>query len=353
MLKLLPTVNNSLQSRAGGYSILPVRIITCALGFLIHFSFIFLFDYWGVPLLSDFNIFSSLMWAWAFVEVLRGYTYRSIYIGSIEILLHAGFTMSVLGQDSGFDLYLIPMAAWLAFNPTINHKFALTAGSLSIILWSFGHVYWAHVEGNIVSADTLNMMLRVNAGFAGIVFIVGIISARILVVKHSEKLSEQADRDELTGLYNRHHLTEYIKRYEHKDQPDRRAYALIITDIDYFKLINDKYGHHVGDKVLEAFSRRLQENVRKGDLVCRWGGEEFIIILPKCSLEKATAKAELIRREIAGRIMVDNQSKPIYITASFGVALSAPEEYFHDLVSRTDKLLYQAKESGRNCVVAQ
>jgi diguanylate cyclase (GGDEF)-like protein len=353
MLKFMPMIINSLQSRMGGYNILPVRVITCALGLLIHVSFIFLFDYWGVPSLSDLNILSSLLWAWALVEVLRGFTYRSSYIGSFEILLHAGFAMSVLGLDSGFDLYLLPLATWLAFNPNINHKFALIAGSFGIIFWIFGRVYWSHIEDVPVSAETLNVMLRVNAGFTGIVFIFGMISARILVDKHSKKLSEKAGRDELTGLYNRHHLSEYIRRHEQKDLPDRRAYALILTDIDYFKVINDKHGHAVGDRVLEAFSRCLEENVRKDDLVCRWGGEEFMIILPKCSLKKAIKKADVIRRKVAGRIMVDHQVQPIYITASFGVALNISGEYFHDLVSRADKLLYQAKESGRNCVVAQ
>ncbi|WP_316367070.1 GGDEF domain-containing protein [Candidatus Thiodiazotropha sp. CDECU1] len=353
MLRLPQLIKNSLRSRFRVSDTFPVSLVICLIGFLAHFSFIFLFDYWGVPSLSYFNVFSSLLWAWAIAEILRGYTYRSVYLGTIEILLHAVFAMSILGQDSGFDLYLWPLAAWLAYNPNINHKFALVAGSASIILWVFGRVYWSHVEDVPVSVETLAMMLRVNAVIAGIAFIFGIVSARILVERHSKQLTELARRDELTGLYNRHYLTEYISRHEQQDQPNRRAYALIMTDVDHFKAINDQYGHEIGDIVLQAFALHLQKSVRKEDLVCRWGGEEFIIILPKCSLEEATSKAESIRREIADKSTVDGRVQPIYITASFGVTLNATGEYFSDLISRADKLLYQAKESGRNRVIAK
>jgi diguanylate cyclase (GGDEF)-like protein len=353
MERFVQTFNSSLQARLGHYNTSPVSMTICLIGFFTHFSFIFLFDHWGVPSLSYFNIFSSLLWVWAVVEVLRGYVYRSLYIGSIEVLLHAVFAMSILGHESGFDLYLWPLAAWLGYNPNIIRRFAFIAGPASIILWVVGRIYWSHAANINVSAETLDIMLRINAVIAGVAFVLSIISARILVDKHRNLLAEQARRDELTGLYNRHYLTEYINRYEQEDLPERRAYALIITDIDHFKTINDQFGHEGGDEVLEAFSRCLQKNVRKDDLICRWGGEEFIIILPKCSLEEATAKAESIRKEIADGINIGSKAKRIVITSSFGVTLSTSGEYFKDLVSRADKLLYQAKASGRNCVVAE
>jgi diguanylate cyclase (GGDEF)-like protein len=353
MLKFLQLFKNSFQSQTRVFDTFSVSLAICLIGFLAHFSFIFLFDYWGVPLLSYFNIFSTLLWAWALFEILRGFTYRSIYIGTIEVLLHATFAMSVLGQGSGFDLYLWPLAAWLAYNPNIKHKFALIAGTASISLWGFGRIYWSHATDTPISVNTLNMMLSVNATIASIAFIFCIVGARFLVERQNKQLLEQADRDELTGLYNRHHLVDFINRYDQGGLPERRSYALIMADIDHFKKINDQYGHEVGDKVLEAFSECLEKNVRKGDLVCRWGGEEFIIILPKCTLEEATLKADYIRRKIADMVAVDSQVQPIHITASFGVVLSITGESYHDLISRADKLLYQAKEAGRNHVAAQ
>jgi diguanylate cyclase (GGDEF)-like protein len=328
-------------------------VAVCLLGLLTHFSFIFLFDYWGVPSLSYFNIVSSLLWAWALIEVLRGFAYRSVYIGSMEILLHAVIAMSVLGLNSGFDLYLWPLAAWLAYHPEIKHRFALIAGSGSIILWVLGHLYWSDAPDPSLPSDTLEMMLRVNATIAGLAFIFVIISARVIVARHSRLLTAQADRDALTGLYNRHYLTGFINKFEQDNLPDRRAYALIMTDIDRFKAVNDQYGHEMGDKVIQTFSACLQNSVRKEDLVCRWGGEEFIIILPKCDLEKAISKAEAMRRAIAEEIIGNEQDQSVSVTSSFGVTLHTDGECFSDLVARADKLLYQAKKSGRNRVVAQ
>ncbi len=353
MAKLLREIIKSLRSRTRVYDTFPVSLAICILGFLSHFSFIFLFDYWGIPSLSYFNIFSSLLWAWAIIEVLRGFAYRSVYIGSSEILLHAVFAMAILGQDSGFGLYLWPLAAWLAYHPEIKHRFALIAGSVSIILWVLGRIYWGHASDVTLSADTLAMMQRTNTTIAGLAFVFAIVSARMVVEKQSKLLTEQAGRDELTGLYNRHYLTGFINEHERADLTDRRAYAMIITDIDHFKAINDQYGHEIGDNVLKTFSLCLQNSVRKRDLVCRWGGEEFIIILPKCTLEKATTKAEEIRRAVADEIIDDELAQPISITASFGVTVSATAECFTDLLSRADKLLYQAKKSGRNLVVAE
>jgi diguanylate cyclase (GGDEF)-like protein len=320
------------------------------IGFLTHFSFIFLFDYWGVKSLSYFNIFSVILWAWAIAEVWRGYYYRSVYIGSTEILLHAVYAMSVLGFDSGFDLYLWPLAAWLAYNPNVNHKFAVIIASASIILWIFGRAFLGHSVEVLVSAETLNMMLQVNATIAGVIFIFGIVSARVLVERQRKQLKEQAHRDELTGLYNRRYVTEFINLRDKNGQPDRRSYALIMIDIDYFKSINDRYGHEVGDEVLQAFSYNLENKCRKEDMVCRWGGEEFLIILPKCTLEQAIVKAEAIRRWLADEATLNIKSVPLTITASFGVGVKEPGEFFSELVSKVDKLLYRAKESGRNTV---
>lgn len=353
MSQPLKLIINSLQSRNRVYKTHPVSLVICSFGFLAHFSFIFLFDYWGVPSLSYLNIFSSLLWAWAILEVVRGDIYRAVYIGTFEILLHAVFAMSVLGQDSGFDLYLWPLAAWLAYNPNIKKKFALIAGTASIVFWVLGRIYWSHVTNVPISDEIISVMLRVNAILAGIVFIIGIVSVRIFVDRQSELLSERAVRDELTGLYNRRYLMEFINRFEDDEHLDRRAYALLMADIDRFKSINDQYGHEIGDKVLISFSNSLQENVRKEDMVCRWGGEEFIILLPKCTLAEASVKAEGIRRLVADKATADAQSQTICITASFGVTQSVTGERFADVLARVDRLLYEAKESGRNRVVSR
>ncbi|MCG7920661.1 MAG: GGDEF domain-containing protein [Candidatus Thiodiazotropha lotti] len=352
MPKFQQVIKRFLRVRSDVLNAYPISLSICLIGFLAHLSFIFLFDYWAIPSLSYFNIFSSLLWAWAIAEVVRGYVARSVYIGTAEVLLHAVIAMSILGLDSGFDLYLWPLAGWLAYNPNIKKMFALIAGSASIILWMWGRTYWGQAADVPIAAETLDMMLRLNTIIAGSAFIVGIIGARMHVDRQSEMLSAQADRDELTGLYNRRFVIEHISSYERGGRLDRRAYALIMTDIDLFKAVNDKFGHEIGDKALEVFSKALQRFFRKEDMVARWGGEEFIIVLPNCTLEEASAKAEAIRSAIADEPVARDRNQSVYLTASFGVTESLDGERFSDLLSRVDKLLYQAKESGRNCVVS-
>ncbi|MES9970481.1 MAG: GGDEF domain-containing protein [Candidatus Thiodiazotropha sp.] len=330
-----------------------ISFIVCIIGFFAHFSFIFLFHYWGVSTLSNFNILSSLLWAWALAELIRGHSSRALYIGSTEVLTHAIFATSVIGLGSGFDLYLLPLAARLAYHPDLKYRYALIAGPASMVLWVVGRVYWSQDADIPLATDTIEMIELVNITITGIAFVFVVIGARLVVTQQNRQLSQWAVRDELTGLYNRHFLTIYINKREEDGVSDRRAFALILSDLDHFKAINDKFGHRVGDKVLQNFSYCLQRNVRKEDFICRWGGEEFIVILPMCTLKKAIAKAEAIRKDIQQEIIVDGLSESCYISASFGVVLSTPEENFTDLVNRADKLLYQAKESGRNCVCAE
>jgi diguanylate cyclase (GGDEF)-like protein len=133
---------------------------------------------------------------------------------------------------------------------------------------------------------------------------------------------------------------------------DRRSVGVILLDIDHFKRINDTYGHFAGDAVLRETASRLRQNVRPYDLVGRYGGEEFLVVLPNCDLEQATQQAERMRERLsAEKMMVENSE--LSVTASFGVTVSDGSERSPDTFVRTaDEALYQAKAGGRNCVRA-
>jgi len=126
--------------------------------------------------------------------------------------------------------------------------------------------------------------------------------------------------------------------------------CLIVCDIDYFKSINDKFNHHIGDQALIAFAAQLQEHVRSDDLVCRYGGEEFVILCPDCDLQSAVARAEEIRKSLESRPQTMLNGK--CITASFGVSELRPNDSGTDFFVRADSALLKAKELGRNRVVA-
>ena len=168
---------------------------------------------------------------------------------------------------------------------------------------------------------------------------------RILENKNKE-YETMATTDSLTGLYNRYKFSElYLSAYKVMIQR-HNAMSIILLDIDFFKRINDTYGHNMGDQVLIQISHSLLKMLRNVDIICRWGGEEFIILLPTANLEQATGVAEKLRRSI-DVLEIDVIG---HISASFGVSEVVEGESMEEVIARADSALYLAKNSGRNCV---
>ncbi|MFZ0796206.1 MAG: sensor domain-containing diguanylate cyclase [Terriglobales bacterium] len=167
-----------------------------------------------------------------------------------------------------------------------------------------------------------------------------------------ESLRLQAVRDPLTGLYNRRYMQEFLDRELHAARRKRRPLAVMMLDLDHFKRYNDSLGHSVGDQALATIGEMLQRSVRAEDIACRYGGEEFALILPECSLRHATTRAEEIRKRLKGyRSHQDHQSTDL--TFSLGVAaFDETTDRFDLLLKFADDALYEAKRTGRDRVVA-
>jgi diguanylate cyclase (GGDEF)-like protein len=162
-------------------------------------------------------------------------------------------------------------------------------------------------------------------------------------------INELAIRDELTGSHNRRHL---IKLIEHEKERTARLgslFCLCLLDIDYFKRINDTYGHSAGDTVLREFAATVQRQIRESDSFGRYGGEEFLLMLPETSIDEARALAERVRKNIEGLAFTDLPG--LAVTVSLGIAEFRVEESISQTVARADEALYLAKSSGRNRVV--
>ena len=165
---------------------------------------------------------------------------------------------------------------------------------------------------------------------------------------------EMAVTDGLTGLHNRRYLDSHIQTLFDRAVARRRPLSVMITDIDRFKVVNDTYGHDVGDEVLREFASRLRRNVRGIDLACRFGGEEFVVVMPDTEGSIAEKVAERIRAEIASRPFPIAGGRSLDITVSVGVAaLQPPRDTVAELMKRSDVALYEAKSTGRNRVVAK
>lgn len=162
-----------------------------------------------------------------------------------------------------------------------------------------------------------------------------------------EQLKKQAETDKLTGLFNRHAGEYFLTEATLIAQNTERPFSVIMCDIDHFKRVNDSFGHSEGDRVLTRIANVLKEAVRSGDRCIRWGGEEFLIVLPGCPLLVATSLAKgmcLLVSEL-------ENEKVGQVTMSFGVAQWNANESVNEFVARVDRALYEAKHSGRNRVV--
>lgn len=168
-----------------------------------------------------------------------------------------------------------------------------------------------------------------------------------------ESLRLQAVRDPLTGLYNRRYMQEFLDRELLCARRKHRPIAVMMIDLDHFKRYNDNFGHSAGDGALVAVGEVLQRSVRAEDIACRYGGEEFALILPECSLLQATVRAEEIRKRVREcRAQREQQSKGV-LTVSIGVAaFDETTDSVNFLLKFADDALYEAKRAGRDRVVA-
>lgn len=177
--------------------------------------------------------------------------------------------------------------------------------------------------------------------------------ASIYLTRERQKLVAITEQDSLTGIRNRRALDAKLHLMS-KDSPDmnKSFYSVLMMDIDHFKKINDEYGHHTGDDVLRHFARIVEQNMRSDDFFARWGGEEFVLLLPKTDKDVALKIAERIRQAVHNTPAIMLDDSDVRITVSIGGS-TWPEHgtEYGDVIRLADKALYAAKNNGRNCVV--
>jgi two-component system, cell cycle response regulator len=164
---------------------------------------------------------------------------------------------------------------------------------------------------------------------------------------------EMAITDALTSLFNRRYMETHLATLVEQAAARGKPIAVLVLDIDYFKAINDGHGHDAGDDVLREFALRIRKSIRNIDLACRYGGEEFVIVMPETDMAVATMVAERLRRRIACEpFTIQNGARALDVTISIGIAaLDGPDDNAAAILKRADTALYRAKRDGRNRVV--
>lgn len=160
------------------------------------------------------------------------------------------------------------------------------------------------------------------------------------------KVVNYAFTDGLTGLYNRHYLNDFLEKFTSLRKEDSN-FTVVFIDIDKFKEVNDKFGHMTGDCVLKSLALKLKSLTRKKDILCRYGGEEFVIIYSDISKEDSLEKAEGIRESVQNMLFKCKQAN---ITVSVGLSFGSRDDDINRVMEESDQALYMAKNAGRNCV---
>ncbi len=217
------------------------------------------------------------------------------------------------------------------------------------------HAYVIMITSNSATSDIVTALEAGADDFVAKPFNAEVLRVRVRagqrIVDLQLELHRKASHDDLTGMFNRRMVVEMLAREHARVVREKGVLSLGILDIDYFKRVNDSFGHHAGDAVLQEVARRIKASVRKIDIAGRYGGEEFLFVLPGCDARTTGAIAERVRLMISATPMMA-AGHAIQVTASIGVAMStAPHEMNPQaLIENADRALYRAKALGRNRV---
>lgn len=212
------------------------------------------------------------------------------------------------------------------------------------------HLFVVKQEGQALGA--IEQTLYVNLLLCLVITAIVLFIVHATIAHYQRRLERMATTDHLTGLANRHALDILLEQQSHEVSRRQSPMAAIMLDIDHFKTLNDERGHLAGDEALRQIAKTLRQNLRASDIACRWGGEEFLVILPDTDLGAATRVACGLRDRIAEQ-GYQFDAEAIAVTVSAGVALYRSGESRESFVARADALLYQAKNAGRNRVASE
>ena len=343
-------------------------VVTGIILSLVHFVLMCLFIGINIKILYIYNFIVVLFYTAIAIITGRVARYNYIFTATyIEILLHSVIASLLLGWDWGFMTYtlgLIPTSFYISYTvDSIKKKLKIPAIASGIVLLCFLlvreilslHGAFLHVEipeQTVYRTYLFNMMLT----FCFLLVISFLFSLEVYYMQHNLEnenisLEKLAHFDPLTRLLNRRSMDSYLEESCYRAKKNREIFCIIMADIDDFKKINDTYGHAAGDKVLVEVASIITGEVRDIDRVCRWGGEEIMVLI-KSDMDRARGVAERICTNIASKDIEAGESK-IRVTMTLGISQYHDGDSIEGLVERADKCMYDGKLSGKNRVVCE
>lgn len=348
--RLPPLLRSRIAGASSAEAFRGLLMGTSVLAALTHGAFSVLFWLSGVPLLAWVNVASMLLYGLCFRLLGRHRMLPGLLLMAAEVIGHAVLAVILVGWNSGFHYYfmlLVPVA--LVSTETrewIKWAFALAvmAGYLALdVLWRQA------VPPYALSPQVLNGLHYFNIVSALVILAFLTTTYFRLVARAEGRLRELATTDPLTRLLNRRALRERIALEDRRQQREPKPLSFVLADVDHFKAINDQHGHEVGDQVLVQVAAALSEGMREVDHLARWGGEEFLIVLPDTDEATAAQVAERLRQAVAQLRTSGAQGHAVTVT--LGVAQRSAAESPDQAISRADEALYAGKRAGRDRVV--
>jgi len=319
------------------------------IAFAIHVVLFCLCLMLPIPVLAVANVASIVVYVACLRAIKAGRHNLAGTLISVEIIAHALLATWVLGWDSNFHFYLfciVPIIAF-SFQTALLKRLLLY---LSILLVAVGCFALRSRMG--LAASVSPMLLEVFGIVNALAATALLLHATGLSVRFTLamqlSLFHTAHHDSLTNLYTRRRVLQRVR--ELGARPAALSSAIILLDIDHFKQINDLHGHELGDVILQRVADSIRASVRATDMASRWGGEEFLVLLPETASAEAAQVAERILQSIrqqAGQV----EEGPLAISATVAMVVQQPGEAFDDALGRADQLLYVGKQQGRDRVM--
>jgi diguanylate cyclase (GGDEF)-like protein len=343
----VPTVNAegkplSVHQQAFARVLLGTAVVA---GFT-HLCFLLLMLWAGVQVLAVVNVASVLSYALMFRLAARGQLRGALNLAGLEIVGHAVLAVWVLGWGSGFHYYLfLPLPVVIVSTVIYRWDKLIAAPVLAAVAIGVDVAFRARPPQVVLDLHVLNFLYYFNQVSCMVILCFLATFYFLQIQKVERQLRAMATTDPLTQLSNRRALMDVIRHEERRLHRGRQVLSFVMADIDHFKQVNDTLGHDAGDDVLRQVSQTLAAGVREIDHLARWGGEEFLIVLPDTEEAEAAHVAERLRQAVAQQ-PVRGQA----VSATFGVSEVREGESAEQAISRADSALFEGKRAGRNRV---
>lgn len=335
-----------------------VTVIAMVLGVLNHLIFITLFYKYDITPLYYYNYLSLAVFTALLVTILKKKTITLVMmLASVEILVHQTFAVSLLGWDYGFQYYIIAIPGLILLGDFKHISFPIIISLLSTVILVFIYFYslthpptyqLEEVKAGLYLFNLISVAALV-AVFSGLFAYISRQHEAVLLDAH-EQLYITATTDSMTKLANRMKTFDLIEDQIIRTKRTGKPFTLAIADIDDFKMVNDNYGHNIGDEVIIGIAQLMKNSLREQDIIGRWGGEEFMIVLPDTDITGGKDVLEKLRKNVS-TYPVKTDGTSIKVTITLGVAASNESETINDIIKLADNALYEGKRGTKNCIV--